>query len=150
MPTVTIESIEEKQTELGKLIQQFKEQSKGVTISVPSCAIELRPGERYAGARLDAQGRHLHHVIVLAARPSKKLKWVEALAWGKEVGGEVASPEEYALIKANCPDLLTEWNWTNKEHEEDASCAWYFDSDGTTLNGLRKGAAGGALAVRSV
>jgi hypothetical protein len=147
MPAITIEAIEEKQSELGNLIQQFKRQSLGANIKINGRTIELQPGERYAGAKLDAQGNHLHDVIVMAARPSGKLNFRATQEWAESVGGDASSPEEFALIKANCADLLTEpWYWTNKPHT-DASYAWDFDSNGDTRIHY-KSAAGGALAVR--
>ena len=148
MSEVTLAAVKAKQSELTEMIQKLEQAS--LTIKIEGRTIELQPGERYAGARLDPQGRHLHHVIVMAARPSKKLEWKEALTWGSQAGGAVGSPEEYALVKANCPDLLTEsWYWTGKEYEGDASYAWTFFSLGYTSDD-RKSAAGGALAFRRV
>ena len=152
MSAVTLEAVKAKQTELAKLIEQLQAHPAGqpTTIQIEALTISLAPGERYAGARLDPQGNHLHHVIVLAERRKESQDWKSALKWGAKFGDGVAAPEEYALIKANCPDLLTEsWYWTNKEYEDDASFAWFFLSDGDTY-GYRKSSAGGALAVRRV
>jgi hypothetical protein len=147
MPPITIEAIAQKQTELEKLIQQFK-QSQCITITIDRRTIELQSGERYAGAKLDAQGNHLHDTIVMADRPDSKMTFDATQKWAESVGGNAPSPEEFALIKANCADLLTEsWYWTNKPHADDSSYAWYFYSDGYTSN-LSRSAAGGALAVR--
>ena len=147
MSAIPIETIEAKQSELGALIQKFKEQSQARTIQIEGRTIELRPGERYAGAKLDDDGQHLHDVIVLAARPDDTYTFDEAQDWAKSVGGDAPSPEECALIKANCPDVITRWIWTNKLYAGNASFAWYFTSDGPTLN-LDRSAEGGALAVR--
>ncbi|MFN4360492.1 MAG: DUF1566 domain-containing protein [Hylemonella sp.] len=148
MPPITIEAIEARQSELDKMIQQFKAQSSVRVIEIEGRTIELQPGERYAGARLDEQGQHLHDVIVLAARPDSDKNWQAAQDWAADQGGEAPTPEEFALIKANCPEVLSKsWYWTNKTHAQDASCAWYFTSDGFTLS-HHKSAAGGALAVR--
>ena len=150
MPPVTIEAVQAKQSELDQMIQQLVAQSSVREIKIEGRTIKLQPGERYAGARLDAQGQHMHDTIVLTARPASKLNWQGALDFGVQSGGQLASPEEYALIKANCPDLLTDpWCWTNREYEDDASAAWSFFSIGNTLS-HRKSAAGGALAVRRV
>ena len=149
MSLITLEAIEQKQSELGTLIQQFKQQSLVAIIKIDGRTVELQAGERYAGAKLDAKGNYLHDVIVLAARPSGKLNFDDTQEWVESVGGDDApSPEEFALIKANCGDLLTEsWYWTNKPHAENASYAWFFNSrGGTDIGG--KSAAGGALAVR--
>jgi hypothetical protein len=150
MSSVTLEQVQARQTEIAAMIQRLEAQAKVRQIEIDACTIVLQAGERYAGAKLDEHGNHLHHVIVLAARQDEKQAWNDALTWGKKVGGELAAPEEYALIKANCPDLLTEsWYWTNKEYEENASCAWDFGSNGFTYFG-HKSAAGGALSVRRV
>ncbi len=145
MSPITIEAIEAKQTELSALIQKFKEQPKVKVINIESRTVELLPGERYAGAKLDDHGNHLHDTIVLAARSNETHNFDGAQQWAKSVGGDAPSPEECALIKANCPDVLTRWYWTGEEY--DASDAWYFYSDGHTSLGS-KFAAGGALAVR--
>lgn len=148
--TVTIEAIQAKQNELAAMIEQFATaHSKERQIKLPGGVLTLQEGERYAGERLDENGNHLHHVIVMAARPTGKLNWKDAQAWAKEQGGDVASPEEYALIKANCPDLLTAgtWYWSNREHKDDASYAWYVYSGGDTFN-FHKSFEGSALAVR--
>ncbi|WP_342617178.1 hypothetical protein [Rhodoferax sp. GW822-FHT02A01] len=146
MSLITIETIEAKQTELGALIQKFKEQSQVKVIKIEGRTIELRPGECYAGAKLDEHGNHLHDVIVLAARSEESYTFDGAQQWAKAAGGDAPSPEECALIKANCPGLITRWTWTNKTHEENASYAWCFTSNGTA--GRPKSAEGGALAVR--
>ena len=147
MSLITIESIEQKQTELGALIQKFKQQSQVTVIKIEGRTVELQPGERYAGAKLDAQGNFLHDTIVMAARSDKTHDFDGAQAWAKSVGGDCPSLEEAALIKANCPDIVTRWTWSNKVHEEDASTAWYFYSYGVTY-GTYRSAQGGALAVR--
>lgn len=144
---ITIEAIEAKQTELGALIQKFKEQTQVKVIQIAGRTIELHPGERYAGAKLGEDGEHLHDVIVLAARTEDTHTYDGAQAWAKSVGGECPSLEDAALIKANCPGLVTRWTWSNKTHEDNASYAWYFTSNGFTFTNL-KGAEGVALAVR--
>lgn len=151
MPPITLEAVQEKQTELAAMIQRLKEQAASDTkIEIEGRTIVLHAGERYASAKLDANGKFLHDVIVMAARPAKKLVFDGVQEWAKEVGGDAPSPEEFALIKANCSDLLTEsWYWTNKPHAGDASYAWDFHSNGFTSDD-HTSAAGGALAVRRV
>ena len=144
---ITIEDIEQKQSELDKMIQQFKEQPQVKTVKIAGRSIELHPGESYAGAKLDENGEHLHDVIVMAARTEETYTFDGAQDWAKSLGGDCPSPEEAALIKANCPGLVKRWTWTNKPHEDNASYAWYFYSNGYTYD-FRKSAEGGALAVR--
>lgn len=94
-------------------------------IQLAAIAIELAPGERYSGAVLDETGQVLHHLILLPARPDVRLNWDDAKAWATSVGGDLPSPQEQALLFANCRDALPKtWCWSNKEDEEDASYAW--------------------------
>src|ERR1035437_6369505 len=149
MSLITLEAIQEKQAELTSMIQRLQDQAaSGTQIEIEGRTIVLQVGERYAGAKLDANGNFLHDVIVMTPGPTKKQDFDGVQAWAKAVGGDAPSPEEFALIKANCGDLLTEsWYWTNKPYAENASHAWYFRSDGSTGIGY-KSAAGGALSVR--
>ena len=96
------------------------------TLPLPATTIELAPGERYSGAVLDNTGQVLHHLILLPARPDARKNWDDAKAWAASVGADLPSPQEQALLFANCRDALpTTWCWSNKEDEEDASYAWF-------------------------
>lgn len=113
-------------------------------ITIPT----MSPGQRYAGIELDAQGTPTAHLVVLPARTTERFNFKGTQDWAQSVGGEAPSPEQFALIKANCPDVLTEsWYWTNRPYAGNASHAWYFGSDGLTHYTSRS-AQGGALAVR--
>lgn len=119
------------------------------TLHLPATTLELRPGERYAGAVLDADGNVLHHIALLPDRPEGDVNWQAAKAWAASVGGELPSRQEQALLFANCkPHLPRRWCWASEEHAEDASSAWgcYF-YDGTQ-NDLHKSAQLCAVAVR--
>ena len=149
MTTVTLNDVKAKQTELNDMISQLVDQaSKPRQIAIGTRTIELHPGERYAGAKLHEDGTFSHDVIVLAARFEGRKDWQGVQDWTKAVGGAAPSPEEFALIKANCADVLTEsWYWTDRTHADEASYAWNFYSYGLTSN-HRKSYQGGALAVR--
>lgn len=148
MTAITIESLEAKQTELAALIEKFKAQRPITRINHPAIEIDLHPGERVAGHLLDANGHIKQTVIVLPHRLDEKLNWADVQVWAKEHDIDVASPEEYALIKANCPDLLTEsWYWTNKPYAENDNYAWAFFSYGGCGN-VRTSRGGSALFVR--
>ncbi|MBV7459818.1 MULTISPECIES: DUF1566 domain-containing protein [unclassified Acidovorax] len=118
-------------------------------IQLAAIAIELAPGERYSGAVLDKTGQVLHHLILLPTRPDVRKNWDDAKAWATSVGGDLPSPQEQALLFANCRDALPKtWCWSNKEHEEDASYAWdcyFYDGDQYYD---RKSYGGSAVAVR--
>jgi len=138
MPPITIEAIEAKQSELDKLIQQFKAQSApDREIEIDGRTITLGAGELYAGPVLDADGNHMHDLVVLAARPGKRLDWKAALEWAEDVGGALPTRQEQALIFANCkPHLEGAYHWSCEEYEENASYAWscYFSYGGQRLD----------------
>ena len=100
MSQITIEAIQAKQTELAAMIQQL--QSRPVTktvIEIESCDIELAPGEHYAGAVLDINGEHQHHLILMDARPTGKLYTAEQLAAARvQMANEIM---ELPQIKGN-------------------------------------------------
>ena len=94
------------------------------TLQLPAIAIELRPGERYAGPVLDAEGRIQHHLLLLPDWPENRLNWQDAKAWAESLGAQLPTRQEQALLYANCkPHLKRTWHWSSEEHEEDASFA---------------------------
>ena len=152
MTTVTLEAIQAKQTELAAMIQQLHEQAAHCTqIEIEGCTLELRAGEHYAGAVLDKNGDHLHHLVLRAERPAGKLNWQAAMDWAKGVGGSLPSRQENSLLFANCKyHLDPSWHWSSESHEDDASCAWGCNfGDGYTDYDL-KSYEGSAVAVRRV
>ena len=128
MPPITLEAIEAKQTELSLLIAKFKEQPATPATTqwvFPEVAIDLQPGERYAGAVLDEFGHLMHHLVLMAPRSENKLKWQSACDWAESMGGDLPDRQEQALLYANCkPHLKPEWHWSSETHEDDASYAW--------------------------
>ena len=152
MTAVTLEAIEAKQTELSKLIAQFKaDANKPVLWTFLETQIELLPGEHYAGLVLNDGGHIEHHLVLMAQRPDKKLAWQEAMDWAQSVGGSLPTRQEQALLFANCkPHLKPECHLSNQTHESDASSAWYcYFYDGYQTITL-KSYGGSAVAVRRV
>lgn len=152
MPAITLEAIEAKHTELSKLIAQFKEQvNQPVTHFFPQVEIELHPGEHYAGPVLDQRGDLVHHLVLMAQRPTGKLAWQAAMDWASSIGGTLPTRQEQALLFANCkPHLKPEWHWSSQTHEDDASYAWICDFDNGYQLSHHKSYEGGAVAVRRV
>ena len=149
MTTITLESIETRQTELADMIARIKAQPTHVVL--PAASIALQPGERYAGMVLDDAGQLKHHLILMAQRPSKELAWQPAMDWAASVGGTLPDRQEQALLYANCkPHLDPTWHWSCQTHDNDASYAWgcHFH-DGSQGNG-HKSFEGSAVAVRRV
>ena len=120
-------------------------------LQLPETSIELRPGERYAGAVLDDEGRVMHHLVLLPDWPEKRMTWDDAKAWADGLGAKLPTRQEQALLFANCkPHLKRTWHWSCEEYEGDASYAWgchFYDGD--QLN-TRKSYEGSAVAVRCI
>ena len=153
MTAVTIELIQAKQTELAAMIAQLQATPAQIstTIYIEEETFDLAPGEHYAGAVLDANGQHMHHLVLMAAKPEGDLNWTAALEWAEEAGGALPTRQEQALLFANCkPHLTPRWHWSCEEHETEASYAWICDfRDGHQLH-YHKSYEGGAVAVRRV
>ena len=153
MTAVTIELIQAKQTELAAMIAQLQATPLQIstTIYIEEETFDLAPGEHYAGAVLHASGQHMHHLVLMAAKPEGDLTWKAALEWAEEVGGALPTRQEQALLFANCKSHLTpRWHWSCEEHETEASSAWgcYFSRG--YQDGSRKSYEGSAVAVRRV
>jgi hypothetical protein len=148
---ITLEVIQAKQTELAKLIQQFSEQPApaGRTIEIEDRYIELEAGEHYAGAVLDADGNHMHDLVLMPQRHSKRLNWKAALEWAEEVGGALPTRQEQALLFANCkPHLEGVYHWSCEEYEDNASSAWLCNFTYGGQNYYHKDSELAAVAVR--
>lgn len=126
MPAITLDAIEAKQTELSKLIAQFKDQANQPTLRVlQEVEIELHSGEHYAGPVLDADGNLMHHLVLRAELPTGKITWQAAMDWADSIGGALPTRQEQALLFANCKThVRPEWHWSSQTHEDDASFAW--------------------------
>lgn len=113
--------------------------------------IALQPGEHYAGVVLDEAGQVIHHLVLMAQRPDKKLTWQAACEWAASVGGELPSRQEQALLYANCkPHLEPVWHWSGETHEDDASYAWGCFCNYGYQDSNRKRVEGSAVAVRLI
>lgn len=153
MTTITIESIQARQAELAEMIQQLASSNaaQAEVIRLPETEITLNPGERYAGAVLDADGHVLHHLVLMAQRRAGRMEWQAAMDWANSIGGRLPDRQELALLYANCkPHLDPAWHWSCETHEDDASYAWgcYFGNG--SQNGILKSCEGSAVAVRRV
>ena len=124
MSTITLESIEAKQTELQQLIAKFKADQPR-TLPVPAAAIQLANGEHYAGLVLDADGNPSHHVILLPGDEGD-LTFDQAKEWAAKQGGELPSRQEQSLLFANLKGKFEgTWYWSGQQHETESGWAWY-------------------------
>jgi hypothetical protein len=123
-------------------------EAAATTISVSAIAIELQPGEHYAGAALDTNGCVRHHLVLLPG-VGDDLTHQDALDWAKSVGGELPDRQEQALLFANCKTHLPKrWCWSSEVHADDASYAWYCSFDDGGQSNSRRSWQAGAVAVR--
>ena len=152
MPAITLDAIEAKQTELSKLIAQFKDQATGPVVhTFAQVEIVLDPGEHYVGPVLDADGNLMHHLVLMAQRPTSKLAWQAATDWADSIGGTLPTRQEQALLFANCKThVRPEWHWSSQTHEDDASFAWICYVITGSQDYYLKSYEGGAVAVRQI
>jgi len=126
MSTITLESIEAKQTEIQQLIAKFKAEQPR-TLPVPAAAIQLGNGEHYAGLVLNADGKPSHHVVLLPGDESD-LTFEQAKEWAAKQGGELPSRQEQSLLFANLKSHFEgTWYWSGQQHETESGLAWCQD-----------------------
>lgn len=153
MTTITIELIQARQAELAEMIQQLAscQATQAEVLRQPETKIILNPGELYAGAVLDADGRVLHHLVLMAQRPAGRLEWQAAMDWANSVGGRLPDRQEQALLYANCKSHLEPtWHWSCVTDEDDASHAWLCNFSNGGQFYYRQSYEGSAVAVRSI
>jgi hypothetical protein len=123
MSTITLESIEAKQSELQQLINKFKSEQPRA-LSVPAVSIQLAQGETYAGLMLGEDGNPSHHLILLAG-DAGDLTWEKAKEWATAQGGELPTRREQSLLFANLKSQFEgAWYWSSQQHETNSSYAW--------------------------
>jgi hypothetical protein len=137
MSTITLDQIEAKQSELASLIAKLKEQAT-MALSIPAATIELRPGERYSGLMLDAEGKPSHHLVLLPNKTGD-VTWQGAKDFAAEIGGELPTRREQALLFANLPDQFDKvWHWSGEQSSVLAAWIQYF-YDGSQSNTSKYG-----------
>ena len=120
---ITLEAIEAKHTELGQLIERFKEQAKEPEIRIHDTTIALAAGERFAGAVLNEDGTLSHYLIKLPGE-AVDVTFSAAGEWAAQQGGELPTRQEQALLYANLKaEFSANWYWSGEE--KDNGFAWY-------------------------
>ena len=149
MTTITLETIQARQAELAAMIAAFS--AAKTIIKVPAATLRLRPGEHYAGLVLADNGHPLHHLVLMAARPDKRLSWQDAMDWAAEVGGALPTRREQFLLFAHCHEHVEQaWHWSCETHADDADDARYCTFSNGHQFFFHKGYEVCAVAVRRV
>ena len=126
---VTLEEIKAEQAKVAELIAKFEAQAQSRTLTIAGATISLANGEEYAGVILGKEGAPSHHLILLPGDP-EGITWAEAKSWAAEVGGELPTRREQALLFANLKEQFEEaWYWSGEQHASHSDSAWsqHFD-----------------------
>ncbi|WAL80988.1 DUF1566 domain-containing protein [Pandoraea sp. XJJ-1] len=124
--TITLEAIEAKHTELGQLIEQFKEQANGTEIRIHDAAIPLAVGERFAGIVLNEDGTPSHYLIKLPGE-AVEVNFAAARDWAAQQGGELPTRTEQALLYANLKsEFSANWYWSGEERDDGFAWCQHF------------------------
>lgn len=109
----TLELLKERQAELAAMIAAFEAQAETAYI-FPETEIALRPGESYAGLIIGKDASPSYHLILMAGEA--EMPWKDAREWAKELGGDLPTRREQALLFANCKEHIQEaWYWSCEE-----------------------------------
>lgn len=138
--TVTIEDIKAQQDKLAQMIAalQAAPQAEPTVYALPAAEITLQPDENYAGLVLDATtGKPSHHLVLLPG-DQDELNWTEAQAWAEELGGQLPTRQEQALLFANLKrEFQSAWYWSGEKSSSGSARHQGFSSgsqDGSTLS----------------
>ena len=147
MTTMTIEQVAAEHARLGAIITALQTSAPKLLI-VREVQIEMKPGERYAGTVLDANGCVSHHLVLLPGE-ADDVSWQDAKDWASKVGGELPTRQEQALLYANLKsEFKPEWYWSAQEHETNSSYAWLQGFNNGLQSYYDKSFEGHARAVR--
>src|SRR5690606_18617262 len=146
---ITLEQIQEAQSQVNRMIEEFVKQDHAPDYRIPESRIELCPGERYAGIVLDDNGKPSHHLILLPGE-TKGVTHDVAVAWAAYNVGDLPTRREQSLLFANLCGFEEAAYWSSETHAEDSSYAWYQYFDDGYQGNFRKGEELRAVAVRRV
>ena len=141
----TLAEIEASHAETGKLIAAFKARAT-TQVVLAALQIDLKHGERYAGAILNDDGTVGHHLILLPGQ-ADDINWKDAQDWAAKAGGELPTRREQALLFANLKGgFETAYYWSSEQYSD--SSAWYQYFNSGTQGFISKSAELRARAVR--
>jgi hypothetical protein len=126
MSTITIQAIQDKHAEIGKLIQayQAQQQPRRIEVEIDRQAINLAAGEEYIGSIINSDGSA--HAIILLPGDHNDINWADATAWAASIGGTLPTRIEQAMLYANHRDKFEQRAyWSCEQPAEAAGYAWY-------------------------
>lgn len=138
MTPITLDAIKVEHIKIADMIAAFEKQKEATVLQLPAVAINLKPGERYAGIVLGKDGVPDHHLILLPVK-AEDVTWEQAKGFAKEAGGELPTRREQALLYANLKEEFEpQWYWSCEQHASHSNYAWtqYFNY-GDQLYGLK-------------
>jgi hypothetical protein len=146
--TITLDDVIAEQQRLAALIEALKANACQTKILIVEAAIELRPGELYAGLLLGDDGNPSHHLVLLPDR-AEEVTWDAAVEFARKAGGELPTRREQSLLFANLKDQFeAAWYWSGEQYEGNGSYAWNQIFHGGNQYGYHKSYEGRAVAVR--
>lgn len=84
----------------------------------------LGEGEHYAGIILGKEGQPDHHLILLPGE-AEDVTWATARSWALELGGELPTRRELALLYANLREQFQRmWYWSSEPQEPRSQLVW--------------------------
>ncbi len=96
----------------------------------------LNEGEVYIGAIGDKNGDFCH--VVLLPGDNDEDTWDAQMEWAKDIGGDLPTRIEQAMLWANFRDhFQKDWYWSNETYHEGSNYAW--------VQGFTNGLQGNAL-----
>lgn len=117
-------------------------------LTPPRISDDAADGIFFAGICRGEYGQE-DYALILLPGDVKLPSWDKSMEWAAAAGGDLPSPSEQQLLRANLPEKFqAEAYWSNKQHESDSAYAWFqYFYDGFQVYGL-KSAALRAVAVR--
>ena len=144
--TITLEAIQARQDELVAMIAAFN--AAKTVITIPAATIELHPGEHYAGLVLNDDCTPSHHLVLMAARPDRRMSWEAAISWASKVGGALPTRREVFPICAHCRDhVRDDWHWSSEMYSAGAWACYSGSGNQATIHNKAELL---ALAVRRI
>jgi len=109
---------------MTQLAENTAAEAIATTVVIAGITLSLAAGEIYGGHFLGDEGGAGYHVILLPGDVSKT--WKKAMEWAASVGGDLPTPAEQCLLRANRPnEFKRDYYWSNKQSESSSGYAWF-------------------------